>query len=104
VAYDRLTLKNILETYNVSKCIGVWPGKLETDCFILLPEYYKKITPPEDHRDIDSAQNIEVYYNGNKFQYLTYIFEDKNIKSQDENLLKYMQSVGLRYKVTQISG
>jgi hypothetical protein len=101
-AYDRFSLKAVLDNKKIKKCVGVWPGKHETDCFPLNPENYR-IAPPEEFRSIDNAKSIQVFYGkGQVFLRIVYTSEDgKGIKNtyttEDKKLLDYIAKIGLRF-------
>jgi len=103
VAYDRFTLKLIIENRTIKKCVGMWPGKYETDCFPLKPAMYK-VAPPEAFRSIDNALSILVYYReGLKFKHLIYVAENTRgekieIQSDSPELLEYITKIGLKFK------
>ena len=42
VAYDPTTLSKICTENKIKICVGVWHGKINTDCFILSPDHYSK--------------------------------------------------------------
>jgi len=99
-AYNRFDLKKIIVTYNVISCVGVWPGKKNSDCFFLDPEYYK-IAPPERHKEIDSAKEIIIYYDthGNYMKVVYTMSEDTySIECGKQELLNYIKKVGLKFK------
>ena len=102
VAYDRLSLKMVIESAPLKKCVGVWPGKHNTDCFPLNPEYYR-VAPPEEHRSIDNAVSIKVFYGvGQIYKYMEYMVENNNgerteVKTSDVGLLQYITKVGLKF-------
>lgn len=105
VAYNQYDLRKIiLENRHITKCMGVWPGKYNSDCFVLDPEKYSNI-PPEEHSIIDSATNIIVYHNKEpmKFKKLVYYTTDSNgtkIEHSSENvdLFTYITRLGLHFK------
>ena len=103
IAYDRFTLKNFIESKSIKNCVGVWPGKYDTDCFPLNPQMYRH-APPEAFRSIDSALSIAVFYNKDiVFQKLIYTIQNErgekiDIQSDSVDLLKYITTIGLRFK------
>jgi len=102
VAYDRYSLKAVIDNHQLKKCVGIWPGKFNTDCFPLNPIYYRE-APPEAHRAIDNAILITVYYGkGQIFKRLEYKAENikgerVEIKTEDFQLLQYITKVGLKF-------
>lgn len=99
VAYNRYDLKNIITNHYVISCVGVWPGKKNSDCFILDPEAYI-IAPPERYKDIDNATDIKVYFDSNGlFMKITYIINDTvTVESDDKKLLEYTRKVKLKHQ------
>ena len=109
VAYNNYDLKQILDSYRLQKieneitCFGVWPGKVNTDLFLLDQNYYGYLSPPEIHKDIDSALSITVTMSAGKFKELEYIpgsswADSTPIKSNDPLLFDYISKIGLKYK------
>lgn len=104
IAYDNYTLKTILNTVDVKKCVGVWPGKRDTDIFRLNPDNYKNmIVPPSDLRDIDHAEEITVFEEKEKFvkvEWLTYDEQGVLLKraSDDKKLHDYIVRAGRKHK------
>lgn len=88
---------------SVVSCIGLWPGKRTTDGFILNPEVYTRYSPPEEHKDIDSAESITVFSHGDSvFSHVTYTpgsFSNKLIPvvSSDKTLFDYIKNAGLKH-------
>jgi len=103
VAYDRFMLKFIIDNKEIKKCVGLWPGKYETDCFPLKPDKYQ-IGPPEAFRSVDNALSIKVYYGGDmQFKNLVYVTENTRgekieIQSDNAELLAYITKIGLKFK------
>lgn len=103
IAYNRYDLKKIIETYKNVKmvsCVGVWPGKGISDCFILNTDAYR-IAPPERYKDIDNAIEIKIYNNPEGFfMKINYKISDSKpiIESTDKELLKYIKAVGLKHQ------
>ena len=108
VVYNRYDLNNTKKLIEIKYCMGVQPGRKNTDCFILDPESYTKITPPEEFRDIDSAENIEVQKSfENKLKQINYTpgphSDDKTpIISKDQKLYDYIKFAGLKCKESYI--
>jgi len=101
-AYNRYDLKKIIESSGVVmiSCVGIWPGKGISDCFILNPEAYR-IAPPEGFKDIDDAKEIIVYNDTDgSFMKISYKISDQKpiFESTDKELLKYIRTVGLKYQ------
>ena len=102
VAYDRWGLKQVIDANPNLKCVGVWPGKHNTDCFRLDKEFYK-VAPPVMNRDIDDATEISVSFSENQFEEITYKTtglnnEDFTILSKDPELYLYISKIGLQHK------
>ena len=105
IVYNRYDLRNFLEKHGLScRCVGVWPGKKSTDCFVLNPKSYSTIEiPPEIHKEIDSAEDITVELGPEGFfEKLTYtpgtFVEDRTpILSKDRNLFDYIKKSGLKF-------
>ena len=104
VAYNRLTLRTILNGIEgIQKVVGVWPGKTNTDIFVMNIKDYKDIPYPDnpDDADIDSAEEITVYYDSDGyFLHLVYRFsgETYDHKSTEERLHEYVIHAGLKHK------
>jgi len=99
VAYNRFDLKKIITINKLISCVGMWPGKKNTDCFILDPEAYT-IAPPERYKDIDSATDLKVYLDPDgAFMKITYIINDLvTVESDDKELLEYVRKVKLKHQ------
>lgn len=99
VAYNRYDLAQIILKEEVLSCVGMWPGKKNTDIFILDPSAYT-IAPPEKHKEIDSASEIILYYDPNgDFIKLSYkLSDDVDIISDEHKLLEYVKTVGLKFQ------
>ena len=101
--YNRFDLKNIINSSTNLSCIGVWPGKKNTDCFILDPDAYKNLAPPEIHKDIDSAEDIKIFINSDgyfmKISYVPGAFSSDRTphESEDINLCSYIKAAGLKH-------
>jgi len=105
VSYDRLTLIKTLSQPGIIKCLGVWPGKQNTDLFPLSPEAYSKIAPPEDNRDIDDCTDIQIHCNKNgELLEVSYLPAGSSTRKTSKkplaaNLADYIISLGLIHKV-----
>jgi len=110
--YNRYDLKKFIKSDkkkhtfpSVISCIGIWPGKKTTDGFILNPEAYTRYSPPEEHKDIDSAESITVLLHSDSvFDHIIYIpgsFSDSLIPvvSTDKTLYEYIKNAGLKSKI-----
>jgi hypothetical protein len=101
VAYNRVDLAKILKGNDIKCCYGVWPGKKNTDCFILDIESYAKMpAPPEAHKEIDVAEQVTLYLDeDNNFSKIAYRTTkgDFQIVSRDPALLDYIKKMGLKY-------
>lgn len=108
VAYNRFDLKNIINSSLVLNCIGVWPGKKNTDCFILDPDAYRNLAPPERYKDIDSAEDIKIFINPDgyfvKISYIPGAFSSDRTphESEDMNLCSYIQTAGLKHSSEEV--
>ena len=104
VAYNRLDLAKILKSKVIKCCYGVWPGKKNTDCFILDPAVYaQSVLPPEKHKEIDQANQVTLFlYPDNSFSKIEYktLKNDFVIVSTDPSLLEYIKKMGLKYTTT----
>jgi hypothetical protein len=106
ICYNRFELKATIEVNGIvsCSCVGIWPGKKTTDGFILSPSHYLKTPlPPEEHKDIDSAESITVvFHTDNTFYRLLYTpgafaTNQTPIMSQDKALYEYVKTVGLKF-------
>jgi len=102
VAYNRYDLKelinNVPNNASVASCIGFWPGKKNTDCFILFLDSYNKNAPPKEHKEIDNASEIIMYTSNGTFVKVIYTLDDKTFMGTEEALQNYIKKAGLRYK------
>lgn len=103
IAYNRFQLKGILQNHEVYCLIGVWPGKKNTDLFILDPNKYKDIpTPPEQHQEIDSSPEIVVKISkGGTVRGIAYLNQktDEQVLTQEAEIYDYIKSVGIQHRV-----
>jgi len=106
LAYSHADLRAVLHGgNNITRCLGVWPGKKTTDCFVMDPTKYGLYSPPDLHRDIDSAVDIEVFVDReNNFIRLEYTpgphaTDRTRVVSKDQLLFDYVGKVNLRRKV-----
>jgi hypothetical protein len=107
IAYNRFTLGITLRIRTIKKCVGIWPGKRNTDCFPLRVSCYNAIpVPPKEHQLIDDSPEIKVIYEtgGISFKRISYVSEDLKgnqikVESTDEKLKDYIIKSGLQYKV-----
>jgi len=99
--YDlKLELDLIKKNSSDIKCFGVWPGNKITDIFVLNPDYYGYLCPPENHKDIDNSKEIKVTIDDKTgFKEVYYIWEGVKVISKDSDLFKYIKEIGLRYTV-----
>lgn len=101
VAYNRYELRKILDTHQVSGCVGVWPGKYNTDVFRVDPEAYAKQIPPPLHAEIDSATEIAVYLGEDaRVEYVPGPHEQDRTRVVERGsaLLDYIKAAALQYK------
>lgn len=102
IAYDNFTLKTIFSAHDIVKCVGAWPGKRDTDIFVLDPAHYKDTpAPPEKYKDIDQAQQIILMVNKNgEFQEVVWTTLDEGEKStEDRYLYDYIIKSGRPHEV-----
>lgn len=104
VVYNRYKLKEVTDRIVLKcKCLGVWPGKRFTDCFLIDPEYYCEKVPPIIHADIDSAQEIKVVsddegnFEGIEYKPGPFANTEAIIVSKDVQLLIYIRYAGLKF-------
>lgn len=102
-AYNRFNLSRILNGGGVKKAIGVWPGKKNTDVFILSVETYKEIpTPPEEHEEIDSSPEVVVKLGKDgMIRGIAYLNQrtDKETVTQDPKVYSYIKAAGIPHRV-----
>lgn len=99
IAYNNYDLKMIFDNTKIKKALGIWPGKFDTDCFPFDINKYSLFAPPEEHKNIDDAYEIHVYFNNKKLDHIDYFIIDKNkdamkIRSTDKKLLDYIEKAG----------
>lgn len=100
LCYNRFDLRRAIALNPEISCVGIWPGKRITDGFTLNPTSYINIPiPPEEHKDIDSAEKIIVFLKDKKFFKIEYIISDTKFESEDINLCRYIRSAGLNYSI-----
>ena len=102
MAYNRFELITLLRTKDIKTCFGIWPGKKNTDGFIMDPKIYVALPlPPEEHKEIDNAIEITVYMEGEKFSRMSYFLnkDEVKIESKDSALFNYVKKVGLRFSL-----
>lgn len=108
LCYNRFDLKRAIEQdinprCDPCLCLGIWPGKKTTDGFLLNPDAYTKYAPPEEHKDIDSAESITVILHLdnslNKLLYIPGSFAENQtpVMSQDKGLYEYIKAAGLKF-------
>jgi hypothetical protein len=108
IAYNRFTLVLTLRNKPIKKCVGIWPGRFNTDCFPMHVQSYINIPlPPEEHKFIDDSSSIKIIYekNGVDFNKISYVCEDfkgnkTEIESKDGRLKEYVIKSGLKYTVS----
>lgn len=102
IVYNRFDLRIALNRGPIVKMLGFWPGKYDTDCFVLKPEAYMEVpAPPADHADIDSAEEVAVIYDQDeKFVRLWYRDNKNKItESLCLELLTYIKVAGIKHRV-----
>ncbi len=96
VAYNRYDLMKVVKN-KVLSCVGVWPGKKNTDCFTLKPDHYMD-APPERFKEIDNASKIKSFFDPDgKFMEITYTLDNITYGAKDEDLMDYIRKVGLKH-------
>jgi len=103
IAYNNWELSKAVEPGDIKKMLGIWPGRVNTDIFVLHPEYYGKMAPPEEHRTIDNADTIIIEYEGNTFSSVMYSLPENGekgtiIQSKDPKLEQYVKKAGRKYQ------
>jgi len=105
VVYNRYALKEVTERIvKKSTCLGVWPGKKNTDCFLINPEKYCEKVPPKEHADIDSAVEIKIVrdedgiFQGIEYQPGPFALNQASIISTDKELFEYIKYARLKSK------
>lgn len=102
-AYSRCQLSRVLKENPVTKMVGVWPGKKNTDVFILNVESYKNIpTPPEEHEEIDSSPEVVVKLGkGGDLRGIAYFNQELNqeVVTQDSEVYDYIKAAGVQHRV-----
>jgi len=106
VAYNRYSLRLVMQKIEIVKSIGVWPGRKNTDCFVLDPAAYKTTpVPPAENADIDSADDVTVFY-GPDDQFLRVAYKEDPIDHSESvcistkaELLTYIEQAGIKHKV-----
>ena len=103
LAYNNYDLKRVLDTkgLQIRKLLGIWPGKRNTDVFVLKPECYGKIAPPKEHKEIDNAETVVIEYAKNSvFSAVLYaLYQGPIISSKDQALEKYLKVAGRKYMI-----
>jgi hypothetical protein len=103
IAYNNYDLKRLLDTKDmkIRKLLGIWPGKRNTDIFVLKPECYGKMAPPKEHKDIDNAETIVIEYaKDNNFSAVMYALHQGPVTtSKDPALEGYLKVAGKKYMV-----
>lgn len=109
IAYDNYTFKTILNSVAVKKCVGVWPGKRDTDVFRLNPDNYANmIVPPAKLRNIDHAEEITVLEKNGKFIKVEWlIYNDPGVlfkqTSNNKDLHDYIIRAGRKHKTKSLA-
>jgi len=103
LAYNRYDLKNIIDNEDIINCTGVWHGKKNTDCFILDPDSYCKYAPPENYKEIDSAEEVTVFLDSGIFDRIEFKpspwSDDQRLRmTRNEKVYQYLLDAGLRFK------
>jgi len=103
VAYNRYELYHTILKFHTTtrkmiSCVGMWPGKKNTDCFRLNPDCYTD-APPEQHKEIDNATEIRIYTDPNgTFMKVEYDLDGVTIEAKEEKLALYVKNVRLKFK------
>lgn len=101
VSYDNCSLKKAMTEHNIVKCVGIWPGKYDTDIFILNVDSYKDIpAPPIRHKDIDWATEVNIYLDkdGN-FEEVVWVESGTEKSTDDPALYEYIIKAGRKHRV-----
>jgi hypothetical protein len=103
VAYDSSSLSHLISSKEIYQIIGVWPGKKNTDCFLLSKEHYGNLKPPKGHELVDQAKKIVLIYVKGIFSKVVYSVEGKEgiFDSGDKALADYIITAGLQHKVVE---
>ena len=101
IAYNRYDLSKIIKIDKILSCVGMWPGKKNTDCFTLIPDHYMD-APPEKFKEIDNATEIKTYFylgepEDSSLMKITYVLEGVNYETGDKKLMDYINKVGLKH-------
>ena len=103
IAYNHSQLKDIIDNEDVRTCAGIWPGKKTTDGFELNPKAYNKFSLPEKYKDLDSALQVTVFFEGGDFDRIEYTpgphEEDQRLHmTRNKEVYQYLLDVNLRFK------
>jgi len=105
VVYNRFDLRVALHRATIVKMLGVWPGKRNTDCYVLNPSAYMDVPiPPAGHADIDSAADV-VVINDKDEHFIRLLYRDdvtkfEAVESRSSELLEYIKVAGIKHRVT----
>lgn len=104
VAYNSFDLKTILNKKQTVTCLGVWPGKKDTDCFLLDTNYYGEFAPPVEYKDIESASKIEVFMDskGNFVKLIYSLPEASPVTCTNIALYDFIKKHGTKHLITRI--
>jgi hypothetical protein len=103
--YNGYDLKLVIDNKKVLKMIGIWPGKMNTDVFVLNPETYGKYAPPEEYKEIDSAEDVTIRIDlAGETVCVEYVpgphEKDRTlIVSRNKDLINYLKNAQKSYKV-----
>lgn len=98
-AYNNYDLKLILDNFKIKKVLGIWPGKYDTDFFVIDPSLCTIPVPPEEFKDIDSAEKIEIFYASEIFDRIDYMLKQTVYTSKSEELLDYIKKSGKKHAI-----
>lgn len=103
IAYNNWELNKAMEPGDIKKILGIWPGRVNTDIFVLNVENYGKIAPPEEHKAIDNADTIILEYEGDKFSAVLYSIPENGKEGtiqlcHDPELERYVKASGRKHQ------
>lgn len=104
VAYNHEDLHRIIQDHDNIQCYGVWPGKWDTDVFILYPDAYKNYKPPKGHEKIVNGKDIIIYRKKELgILKITYTLWDEQgdpylVETKDPSLYVYIISARLHHR------
>lgn len=105
IAYNRYKLHYILKYYNVIKCFGIWPGKTNTDIYVLDKNAYGNFVPvpPKEYSDIDNCSEITIVCEKTgSFKEVRFRIPEQTEMSRSDSieLANYIVYTGLKHSIT----